>query len=297
MKNKQLFVGFHKLSVHFWRPLAKPGADFIDSMIADFRFDTEISSLFPYINAVAENAELHEKPNLVRLRFEGSTCVLYPDYCIISPVRDREHARTYTLGLVRFLNDIAGRLNEIEPKHKLFRKVSVLDLLKLLPQTNCRECGFATCMAFAATLNQQQTIPGRCPYMGLPVRETVSYPVYDQDGNLKSTLTLEVDTTKNRTELEDQKGYITKLEDKLSTLSENQIEEGRKANALLPLPLTDREIEVLRLMAGGATNTEISLILAISSHTTKSHVINIFNKLSVNNRTQAAVWAAHHKLI
>jgi len=297
MKNKQIFIGFHKLSVNFCAPFAKPGADSINSMMADFRLDTDISSLFPYINAVAEKAELHENPGLLRFIFKGSNCVLYPDYCLISPVKDRNHAREYALDLVQFLNDIAGRLDEIEPKYKLFRKVSVLDLLKLLPQSNCRKCGFATCMAFAATLSQQQTIPSRCPYMGYPVQETVSYPVYDQDGNLKSTLTFELDTAHNRTELEEQKKYITQLKDKLSSLSESQKEESQKANVLLPSPLTDREIEVLRLMANGATNTEISKLLKISSHTVKSHVINIFNKLSVNNRTQAAVWAARHKFI
>jgi DNA-binding NarL/FixJ family response regulator len=61
-----------------------------------------------------------------------------------------------------------------------------------------------------------------------------------------------------------------------------------------PAPLTGRELEVLRLVAQGATNAEI---LEISPHAVKSHVIHIFNKLGVSDRTQAAVWAARNALV
>ena len=50
-------------------------------------------------------------------------------------------------------------------------------------------------------------------------------------------------------------------------------------------------------MAAGRTNNEISRNLSISEHTAKSHVTNIFNKLGVNNRTQAAVMATYHQLV
>jgi DNA-binding NarL/FixJ family response regulator len=56
-------------------------------------------------------------------------------------------------------------------------------------------------------------------------------------------------------------------------------------------------MQVLRLIAHGATNPEISQLLKISPHTVKSHVIHIFNKLGINDRTQAAVWAAQHDLL
>jgi len=61
--------------------------------------------------------------------------------------------------------------------------------------------------------------------------------------------------------------------------------------------LTGRELEVLRLMADGASNSEISQMLHISPHTVKSHVIHIFNKLNVNDRTQASVWAVRNQII
>lgn len=55
--------------------------------------------------------------------------------------------------------------------------------------------------------------------------------------------------------------------------------------------LTKRQIEILALIAVGATNEEISEKLYISPHTVKSHLYAIFNKIDVPNRVQAALWA------
>ncbi len=55
--------------------------------------------------------------------------------------------------------------------------------------------------------------------------------------------------------------------------------------------LSDRELEVLKLIAEGLSNTEISRRLFISEKTTKSHVSNILSKLHLADRTQAAVYA------
>ena len=72
------------------------------------------------------------------------------------------------------------------------------------------------------------------------------------------------------------------------------ISENKKA--AVQTDLSDREIQVLRLVAAGYTNLEISDILYISPHTVKSHVVHILNKLGVNDRTEAAVWAVRHHL-
>jgi NarL family two-component system response regulator LiaR len=56
-------------------------------------------------------------------------------------------------------------------------------------------------------------------------------------------------------------------------------------------PLTTRELEVIRLIADGLSNTEIAEKLFLSEKTVKSHVSNILAKLHVTDRTQAAVYA------
>jgi DNA-binding NarL/FixJ family response regulator len=57
------------------------------------------------------------------------------------------------------------------------------------------------------------------------------------------------------------------------------------------VPLTPRELQVLRHVALGLSNREIGNALEISIETVKEHVQNILRKLDVNDRTQAAVWA------
>lgn len=60
--------------------------------------------------------------------------------------------------------------------------------------------------------------------------------------------------------------------------------------------LTAREIEVLELIAEGMINKEIAKKLYISEKTVKNHVSNIFKKLNVSDRTQAAIYAFKHNL-
>jgi DNA-binding NarL/FixJ family response regulator len=61
--------------------------------------------------------------------------------------------------------------------------------------------------------------------------------------------------------------------------------------------ITDREQEVLRLMAAGKNNTEIAEELFISIQTVKNHVSNLLEKLQVENRVQASVYAVRKRLI
>jgi len=61
--------------------------------------------------------------------------------------------------------------------------------------------------------------------------------------------------------------------------------------------LTEREIEVMRLIVDGKSNKEIAQILKITGHTVKAHVGNIIQKLAVDDRTQVAVKALREGLI
>lgn len=61
--------------------------------------------------------------------------------------------------------------------------------------------------------------------------------------------------------------------------------------------LTEREIEVLRLVASGATNREIAEQLFVSEGTVKNHVSNILSRLGLRDRLQAALFAHEHGLV
>ncbi len=63
------------------------------------------------------------------------------------------------------------------------------------------------------------------------------------------------------------------------------------------LDLTGRELEVLRLVATGATNREIAESLSISEGTVKNHISNILSRLGLRDRIQAALFAHEHNLV
>jgi DNA-binding NarL/FixJ family response regulator len=66
----------------------------------------------------------------------------------------------------------------------------------------------------------------------------------------------------------------------------NTTDEGVIFDAILS-PLTDREVEVLNLLAQGHPNKQIALALGISDHTVKFHISSIYNKLNATNRAEA----------
>ena len=61
--------------------------------------------------------------------------------------------------------------------------------------------------------------------------------------------------------------------------------------------LSDREKQIVQLVANGSRNREISEKLFISEQTVKNHLHNIFDKLGVSDRLELALYAIHHRLL
>lgn len=109
------------------------------------------------------------------------------------------------------------------------------------------------------------------------------------------------------------KGYILKIsqaaeiasairkvasgQDVLSGAVKEKINQQKHRKPELYDNLSKREMEVLKILAQGLSNQEIADQLFISLKTVKTHVSNIFNKLEVNDRTQATIYAIQHKLV
>jgi LuxR family maltose regulon positive regulatory protein len=79
---------------------------------------------------------------------------------------------------------------------------------------------------------------------------------------------------------------LTYIDGLLATFSQPALIEKSKA-ASLPEPLSDRELDILRLIAAGRSNQEIAEILVIAVSTVKSHINNLYGKLGTNRRTEA----------
>ncbi len=107
-------------------------------------------------------------------------------------------------------------------------------------------------------------------------------------------------------------GYLLKDTDMpelvtaIKAAAEGQVQLSPKAAARLmreirapesPEKLTEREVDVLRLLAQGKANKEIAYMLGIGAKTVKSHVSSILAKLGVASRTQAALYAASIGLV
>lgn len=84
---------------------------------------------------------------------------------------------------------------------------------------------------------------------------------------------------------------MPEMVEKLSAKAEEDMEERRGAQ------LTPREREILKLLAAGASNSQIAQKLVISVYTVKNHVHNILEKLGIENRTQLAAYALTRGLV
>ena len=68
----------------------------------------------------------------------------------------------------------------------------------------------------------------------------------------------------------------------------------QRSSSASPAKMSDREEEVLRLVAEGLANKAIARRLGIAERTVKAHLTNIFQRIGVTDRTQAALWARDH---
>lgn len=136
--------------------------------------------------------------------------------------------------------------------------------------------------------------------------EVSAFPIYTPSKNIEAVLVMIIDITdKIVVDMDATYQMLTRLMPSLQgstphplyPIAPKRVNSSKKG----PLPdrynLTRRETEVLHFLAKGHSNTQIASRLGISPHTVKSHVINIFNKLGVNDRIQAAVVATKQHLI
>ena len=265
---------------------------------AHFKLDNDIRELFPFINGALDKVRYQLRPLHVRFFYQEAACTLYPTEAMVAPLRGRTHAVDFIEDLIGFLNDLHARRRELTPSHKLYQPpVSVVEIVKMLPLTNCRQCGQPTCMAFAAAIRKGRAAPEDCPDFAEPISVRKIYPIFGSDGTIESTLAIESEHLPAGAASEGAGPAETGPGRPSDTGETRSTPLYDRYGIRIQYDLSPREIQVLRHLVEGASNPEISAALNISPHTVKSHVIHIFNKINVNDRTQAAVWAVQNNAI
>jgi PAS domain S-box-containing protein len=122
------------------------------------------------------------------------------------------------------------------------------------------------------------------------------YPIRGNDGDIAATIIFGFDVTNRKNREEVLKNYSKYLSGKLGTNGSTRITSS-DGELSITVNLSGRETEILRLLTEGYTNIQIATLLSISNNTVKTHVNSIFNKMGVNDRTQAAVVAIKQKLV
>jgi ArsR family metal-binding transcriptional regulator len=125
--------------------------------------DQDISEALPYLNAVLGGFEYLKDPPAVTFKVYGRLITVQPRQIAINALQDEEEADRILEWLRREINDAWENREEITPSHEGAPKPNVLEILKLLPKTNCRACGSETCMVFALSICQGAKVPTQCP--------------------------------------------------------------------------------------------------------------------------------------
>jgi ArsR family metal-binding transcriptional regulator len=127
-------------------------------------FDVDISPAFPYINAELGGWDYDQKNQVLLLKLSaGKWITLHAKEIAIRGARDMEESHALLKWIQGQINDIYERRDQIEPRYTSQAGLKVMEILKLLPMTNCKACGYATCMAYAAALREGEISLQDCP--------------------------------------------------------------------------------------------------------------------------------------
>ncbi|MDR3569037.1 MAG: (Fe-S)-binding protein [Syntrophobacteraceae bacterium] len=126
--------------------------------------DRDISEVIPYLNTVFEGFQYTKEPRSVSFRLgDGKLVVVHPRKICVSAPGDKSEGEKIIEGLLEKINDTWERRGEIEPRTGSAASPQVLEILRLLPRTNCGLCGEPTCMVFASQAAKGRKTPEECP--------------------------------------------------------------------------------------------------------------------------------------
>jgi len=127
--------------------------------------EADISEVLPYLNAELQGADYDHWVKVLIWKHGGHSYAFRPREIRVSPVEDRQEALNLVSKIIEKVNDIWSIREQITPDFKKITLPPLMSIYKLLPRTNCGECGYSTCMAFAADLREGKKQVEKCPVL------------------------------------------------------------------------------------------------------------------------------------
>lgn len=127
--------------------------------------DNDISDVLPYLNTELGGFIYTEDPPTLTLKIYGKLITLHSNKIAINALMDEEEADKIANWLQREINDTWERRDEIVPSTKSSEQPVLMEIFKLLPRTNCKECDQPTCLVFASLAVEGVKDQNDCPPM------------------------------------------------------------------------------------------------------------------------------------
>ncbi len=123
----------------------------------------EIQEAFPYLNATLEGC-IYNHPALTLTFKKGDKIItLHPLHITLTKIDDEEEAEKILGWLQNLVNETGQHRDRIQPDYSMRKELKPTDIFKLLPGTNCKECGQPSCFAFAFKLIRKEVEIKKCP--------------------------------------------------------------------------------------------------------------------------------------
>ena len=141
-------------------PPCDPGAE---RFAARARLKAPMDEVLPYLNATLRGAVYNPAAGALTWKKAGHNIAFHAYEIATSNVEDRDAAVKELRGLVDLVNRTWERRDEITPDLETHQRPTPMAVYKLLPRTNCKACGEATCFTFALRLAASQVQVEGCP--------------------------------------------------------------------------------------------------------------------------------------
>lgn len=149
-----------KYDLEVFTPPCDPGAE---RYAAKARLTVDISAILPYLNATLRGAVYLPEAQALTWKKAGHNIAFHAYEIVTSNVEDRDGAEKELLGIIDLVNRTWERRAEIAPDHATRQRPTPMAIYKLLPNTNCKQCGEPTCFSFALKLTASQKKLADCP--------------------------------------------------------------------------------------------------------------------------------------